>query len=150
MQNTFGKEDLKRTIRIHHIFDVRDAYGHLASVTFSDRKELGGSFETPANPQTNSETQTYADRLQIDDATRRVRTLIVLEAALPPQALVASADRRARLVDSAAHAGALMRTIIAGALAEFVDAQHRAAKRAGTARPQCRATFARGCFGATS
>jgi hypothetical protein len=142
MHDAFGKQDQKRTIWVHHIFSVGNTHGHLTPIAFCDRLQLRGSFETSAPFDANRESQTHPDGLEVDDATRRVRTFIVFEAALPPETLVAATNRRSRLVDAAAILATLMQTIIACALVELVDAQHGATKRAGSARPRCRAKFA--------
>ncbi len=122
MHDAFRKQDLKRTIRVHHIFSVGNTHGHLTPIAFCDRLQLRGSFETPAPFDANRESQTHPDRLEVDDATRRVRTFIVFEATLAPKTLVAATNCRSRLVDAAAILATLVQTIIAGALAEFVDA----------------------------
>jgi len=142
LRDAVGKKNLERTIRIHHVFDVRDPYRHLASVAFRDRLQPWGSFEMTACLQSNAKTQADADRFEIDDAAHQIRTLIVLEATLFPQTLVASTNRRADVVDSTTPFVALMHAVFTGTFIELVDAQNRAAKRTWAARPRRSTTFA--------
>jgi hypothetical protein len=143
LRNTVWKKHFEGTIGIHHVFDVRNSYRHLASVAFRDRAQLRGSFEMAACLQSNAKAQTDTDRFEIDDATGHVRSLIVLEATLSPQASVASADLRPYLVDSTALLTTLMRAVFAGTLAELVDAQDCAAKGTGATGARGRTNFAR-------
>ena len=84
VENAFGKQYLKWAIGIHHVFGVGDPHGHLVSIAPRDRVELGRSFEISPLLDSNSKSQADTDRLEVDDATGRIRTFIILEAALTP------------------------------------------------------------------
>lgn len=143
-----GQQDPKGSIGIHHVLGVADPHGHLFTVALGDRLQRRRGIKGPSPRLANRQPQPDARRLEIDDATEAVGSLVVLESTLEPEAAIAAADRRPRRVDAAASDRrsrpgrsraarwmstirtytSLMEAVDAGWLGELLDAQDRAAE----------------------
>jgi hypothetical protein len=114
---TVGEQHAKGPIGIHHVLGIGDSYRHFVSIAFGDGLKRRRIFESTALDFADFKAEAHTDSLQIYDASRRIRSFVILEATLQPQTLVAATDWRAGLIDSATQGASLMSTIGPGRLA---------------------------------
>jgi hypothetical protein len=141
------EQHAKGAIGIHHVHGVVDSNGHLVSVPLGDRLESGRRIESAFPHFANSESKTDADGFEVNDPPGVVRSFIVFEPALQPQAPIAATNLGAGCMNAAALFAALMQAVSTGGFGEFIDAQYRAAMRTRPTGSHRRAPAALGING---
>ena len=150
MLETLREQDAKGSIRIVEVDVIRDSDGHFIAVSRSNSLQCLRVVKRSRPHFANRKLYGRTDRFEIDDAEGLVRSFVVFEPPLEPEAMIATTDRRARFMNATPAFTLLVRAVVSGGFPQFVDAQDCAAKGTRPAGALSGATSARRILGELS